>query len=133
MDIYSLEQIGQAPKQGCLLMYTRKKVIFEKYDCTGTDIKEYIVSKVNMEKEGQWGTEGEYYTQIKLVVKNIGNTEVHSWQFDIKFEKVNSNQYTISNSDYNGMIQPNAEISFGGIIKSSKPENKFEIINIKLN
>ena len=48
MDIYSLEQIGQAPKQGCLLMYTRKKVIFEKYDCTGTDIKEYIVSKVNM-------------------------------------------------------------------------------------
>ena len=47
MDIYSLEQIGQAPKQGCLLMYTRKKVIFEKYDCTGTDIKEYIVSKVN--------------------------------------------------------------------------------------
>lgn len=51
MDIYSLEQIGQAPKQGCLLMYTRKKVIFEKYDCTGTDIKEYIVSKVNMEKE----------------------------------------------------------------------------------
>lgn len=86
-----------------------------------------------MEKEGQWGTEGEYYTQIKLVVKNIGNTEVHSWQFDIKFEKVNSNQYTISNSDYNGMIQPNAEISFGGIIKSSKPENKFEIINIKLN
>ena len=33
MDIYSLEQIGQAPKQGCLLMYTRKKVIFEKYDC----------------------------------------------------------------------------------------------------
>ena len=42
MDIYSLEQIGQAPKQGCLLMYTRKEVIFEKYDCTGTDIKEYI-------------------------------------------------------------------------------------------
>ena len=86
-----------------------------------------------MEKEGQWGTEGEYYTQIKLVVKNIGNTEVHSWQFDIKFEKVNSNQYTISNSDYNGMIQPNAEISFEGKKKSSKPENKFEIINIKLN
>ena len=51
MDIYSLEQIGQAPKQGCLLIYTRKEVIFEKYDCTGTDIKEYIVPKVNVEKE----------------------------------------------------------------------------------
>ena len=51
MDIYSLEQIGQAPKQGCLLMYTRKKVIFEKYDCTGTDIKEYIVPKGNVEKK----------------------------------------------------------------------------------
>ena len=47
MDIYSLEQIGQAPKQGCLLIYTRKEVIFEKYDCTGTDIKEYIVPKVD--------------------------------------------------------------------------------------
>lgn len=54
MDIYSLEQIGQTPKQGCLLMYTRKKVIFEKYDCTGTDIKEYIASKVNVEKKIQY-------------------------------------------------------------------------------
>ena len=103
--------------------------------------------EVTMEKEGQWGTEGEYYTQIKMIVKNVGNTEIHSWQFDIKFEnettieqiwnikseKINNYQYTISNSDYNGMIQPNAEISFGGIIRSSKSENKFEIINIKLN
>ena len=50
MDIYSLEQIGQAPKQGCLLMYTRKNVIFKKYDCADADIKEYIVSNANIEK-----------------------------------------------------------------------------------
>ena len=113
--------------------YKPENIIINGSSIEKTEEPEQKNIQVNMEKEGQWGTEGEYYTQIKLVVKNIGNTEVHSWQFDIKFEKVNSNQYTISNSDYNGMIQPNAEISFGGIIKSSKPENKFEIINIKLN
>ena len=38
-------------KAGLSVNDTRKKVIFEKYDCTGTDIKEYIVQKVNVEKE----------------------------------------------------------------------------------
>ena len=92
-------------------------------------------------------TENEYYTQIKIIVKNIGNKEIHSWQFDINFESettieqmwnvvVNKNsdsKYTILNSEYNGVIQAGSEINFGGIIKSKSSENKYEILNIKFN
>lgn len=101
---------------------------------------------VKMEKENQWGAGNEIYTQIKVIVKNVGNTEIHSWQFDISFEnetsieqmwnvkieKINEKIYRISNSDYNGVIQTDSELSFGGIIKSSTMDNNFEIINISL-
>jgi hypothetical protein len=53
--------------------------------------------------------------------------------WNVKTEQLNEKQYRISNSDYNGMIQIDSEISFGGIIKSSTMENKIEVINIKLN
>ena len=100
--------------------------------------------EVKIEKENQWGAEGEYYTQIKVIIKNTGNTEIHSWQFDVKFEiqttieqmwnvnaeKINENQYRISNSDYNGMMQPETEIILGGIIKTINKEIKYEISNI---
>ena len=103
--------------------------------------------EVEIQKENQWGTENEYYTQIKIIVKNIGNKEIHSWQFDINFESettieqmwnvvVNKNsdsKYTILNSEYNGVIQAGSEINFGGIIKSKISENKYEILNIKFN
>ena len=101
---------------------------------------------VKMEKENQWGSGNEIYTQIKVIVKNIGNTEIHSWQFDISFEnetsieqmwnvkieRINEKIYRISNSDYNGVIQTGSELSFGGIIKGSTIDNNFEIINISL-
>lgn len=100
--------------------------------------------EIMIEKENQWGTEGEYYTQIKVIIKNTGKTEINSWQFDVNFEnettidqmwnvkaeKISEKQYRISNSDYNGMIQPDSEIILGGIIKTSNIENKFEITNI---
>lgn len=104
-------------------------------------------AEVTIEKENEWGIEGEYYTQIKIIIKNTGNSEIHSWQFHINFknqttieqiwnvrtEKISENQYRIFNSDYNGMIQSGSEISFGGIIKSNMLENNFEVLNIKLN
>ena len=97
-----------------------------------------------IEKENQWGTEGEYYTQIKVIIKNTGKTEINSWQFDVNFEnettidqmwnvkaeKISEKQYRISNSDYNGMIQADSEIILGGIIKTNNIENKFELTNI---
>ena len=53
--------------------------------------------------------------------------------WNVKIETVNTSQHRISNSDYNGMIQPGVEASFGRIIRSAVKENNNEIINIKLN
>lgn len=103
-------------------------------------------AEVTIQKENQWGVEGEYYTQVKIIVKNTGNTEIHSWQFNVSFEdetsfeqlwnatvqKNNNNEYRISNSEYNGVLQAGSEISFGGIIKSKNLENNYEITNIIL-
>lgn len=103
-------------------------------------------AEIVIEKEGGWGAENEFYTQVKISIKNTGNVEIHSWQFDVNFKnettieqmwnvnikKVNDNQYQLSNSDYNGVIQPNSEIILGGIIKSSAKDIPYEITNIIL-
>ena len=103
-------------------------------------------AEILIEKEGGWGTENEFYSQVKILIKNTGNVEIHSWQFDINFkdettieqiwnvniEKIADSKYRLSNSDYNGVIQPNSEIILGGIIKSSTKDTTYEITNIIL-
>ena len=147
MDIYSLEQIGQAPKQGCLLMYTRKKVIFEKYDCTGTDIKEYIVPKVNVEKEDTilelhlFDTEREYHRTYPGSAKGTAEcvvTKEESQKDDIdeyvedillekKFKQVGSRIRVINYMKYddNGMAEMyNYRLAL--MEKMGVKENEFE-------
>ena len=48
--------------------YKPENIIINGSSIEKTEEPEQKNIQVNMEKEGQWGTEGEYYTQIKVIM-----------------------------------------------------------------
>lgn len=103
--------------------------------------------EITIQKENEWESGEFYFSQLQVILKNIGKTEITSWKFDLMFdnetsveqiwngnvEKKNETRYTFSPSLYNGLISIDGEASFGIIIKSSEQENKFQIIEMVLN
>lgn len=101
--------------------------------------------QILLKEDNNWSS-GQYdFYQYAVTIKNVGNTLISSWSFDFLFDKETSidqiwnaqtsqeeNRITIQNSLYNGMIQPEEEISFGFIIKTLEKNIKLTPINIVL-
>lgn len=104
-------------------------------------------AEVILQKENTWQTDSFYFTQVKATIKNIGNVEITSWQFDIEFqnevsieqiwnasiEQKTESRYTFLSSTYNAVIAKDGEAGFAFIVKAAKEQNNFEVIEIILN
>lgn len=103
-------------------------------------------ASITIKKQNSWQSNGLFFSQLNVILKNTGDTEILTWKFDIKFDgntdieqiwnaniqKNDERQYTFSNSTYNGIISPDGEINFGFIVKSTIEQSNFEAININL-
>lgn len=104
-------------------------------------------AEVLIQKENAWQGDGFYFTQLKAIVKNIGNVEITSWKFDVDFkcetnveqiwnavaDKKTESIYTFLPSSYNAVIAKDGEVNFSFIIKTAEELNNFEVIDIILN
>lgn len=101
--------------------------------------------EITMNKENSWKSNGNYFLQYNIIIKNTGKSNINSWQFDIespgKFSidqiwnaiyEENTNSITLKNSTYNGFIDANNSISFGVIVKAKKEQIEFNTTNIIL-
>lgn len=101
--------------------------------------------EIRFQEDDTWSTENYEYYQYSVVIKNISEVAIHSWQFDLNFEEESyieqiwngvvtqqANTITLQNSTYNGMIQPNTEISFGFILKTMQRNPNLIPINVIL-
>lgn len=101
--------------------------------------------EITLKEDNSWSSDKYYYYQYTATLKNISTTSIHSWQFDLNFSTESlidqiwnaiasqeNNNITIKNSTYNGIIQPNSEISFGFILKTTQENPKLTPINVIL-
>lgn len=86
---------------------------------------------------------GQYrYFQYTTIVKNTGNVQINSWEFELSekdivieqiWNAILSSTSKISNLQYNGIIQPGGQVSFGFKLRTTKPSLNMQAINIVLN
>lgn len=93
-----------------------------------------------------WQSGDKYFYQYNIVIKNNGDYNISSWQFDVslpstvKMESMWGANYVnkdsvikFSNLDYNGTINIGGSVTFGGIFSSTDSIIDFEIKSIVTN
>lgn len=101
--------------------------------------------EIRFQEDNTWSSESYEYYQYSVVIKNVSEVAIHSWQFELGFDQESyieqiwnglatqqGNTITLQNSTYNGMIQPNSEISFGFILKTVQKNPNLIPINVIL-